>query len=195
MSPGRRRKWSGVAVALVGAAGLFGCASPQSKMQQGVAIMRAESAPDQLAARGDTFAAVGDMTRAEQYFVAALRAGGEPARLVRRLIAVCVADGRYPVALEYADEHLRKHPSDIDVRYAAATLRIAGGDEQRARRELTLVLAARPKFAEAHYVLAQLDQGNGDVMSADAEFRAYLASAPEGEHAEIARANLMRTVP
>jgi tetratricopeptide (TPR) repeat protein len=186
---------SGVVVALFCAVGAFGCAAPQSKMQRGVEIMQAESTPEQLAGRGDSFASVGDMTRAEQYFVAALRSGGEPARLVRRLIAVCVADGRYPVALEYADEYLRKHPADLDVRYAAATLRVAIGDEKRARQELGLVLAGKPGFGEAHYVLAQLDRGNGDIMAADAEFRAYLAVAPEGEHAEVARANLMRSVP
>ena len=186
---------SGALIALICAAGSSGCAAKQSKMQEGVAIMKAESAPDQLAARGDSFASVGDMTRAEQYFVAALHSGGEPARLVRRLIAVCVADGRYPVALEYADEYLRKHPGDIDVRYAAATLRVAIGDEPRARDELKRVIAARPAFGEAHYVLALLDKDKGDVMAADSEFRAYLVSAPEGEHAEVARANLMRTVP
>ncbi len=179
---------------LVCGAGSVGCAGSRSKMQQSVDIMRAESAPDQLAARGDSFAAVGDMTRAEQYFVAALRSGGEPARLVRRLVAVCVADGRYPVALEYANDYLRKHPGDIDVRYVAATLRIAIGDEERGREELKLVLAATPALSEAHYVLAVLDKDQGNVMAADAEFRAYLAGAPEGEHADVARANLMRTV-
>ena len=173
----------------------FGCASPQTKLQQGIEAMHAESAPDQLAERGDQSASVGDMTRAEQYYVAALRANGEAARLVRRLIAVCVADGRYPVALEYADEYLRKHPADVDVRYAAATLRVAIGDEKRARQELLEVLAARPGFADAHYVIALLDKDQGDVMAADVEYRAYLAAAPDGEHAEVARANLMRTVP
>jgi len=193
-----RREWAratGVAAALVWAAGSIGCAAPQSKMQRGVEIMQAQSAPDQLAARGDAFASVGDMTRAEQYFAAALRSGGEPARLVRRLIAVCAADGRYPVALEYADDHLRKHPADVDVRFAAATLRLAAGDEKRAREELALVLAAKPGFGDAHYALALLDKGKGDVMAADAEFRAYLAAAPDGEHVEVARENLMRAVP
>lgn len=193
-----RREWAratGVAAALVWAAGSIGCAAPQSKMQRGVEIMQAQSAPDQLAARGDAFASVGDMTRAEQYFAAALRSGGEPARLVRRLIAVCAADGRYPVALEYADDHLRKHPGDVDVRFAAATLRLAAGDEKRAREELALVLAAKPGFGDAHYALALLDKGKGDVMAADAEFRAYLAAAPDGEHVEVARENLMRAVP
>jgi tetratricopeptide (TPR) repeat protein len=186
---------AGIAIALVWAAGSFGCAAPQSKMQEGVAVMKAESAPDQLAARGDSFASLGDMTRAEQYFVAALRSGGEPARLVRRLIAVCVADGRYPVALDYAEEYLRNHPADVDVRFAAATLRIAIGDEKRGREELALVLAARPGFADAHYALALLDKGKGDVMAADAQFRAYLAASPDGAHVEVARANLMRSVP
>ena len=193
-----RRGWahtSGIAIALIWAAGSFGCASPQTKMQEGVAVMKAETAPDQLAARGDAFASVGDMTRAEQYFVAALRSGGDPGRLTRRLIAVCVADGRYPVALEYADEHLRKHPADVDVRFAAAMLRSASGDDKRAREELALVLAAKPGFADAHYALALMDKGKGDVMAADAEFRAYLAASPDGEHVEVARANLMRTIP
>lgn len=180
---------------LICASASFGCAAPQSRMQKGIEAMQAESAPDQLAARGDSFAAVGDMTRAEQYFVAALRSGGEPARLVRRLIAVCVADGRYPVALDYADEHLRKHPADVDVRYAAATLRVAIGDEKRAREELERVLAARPAFGDAHYALALLDKDKGDAVAADARFRAYLAASPEGEHAEIAHANLLRTIP
>lgn len=193
-----RRAWlptSGVAAAFIWAMGSLGCAAPQSKMQRGVETMQAESAPDQLAGRGDAYAAVGDMTRAEQYFAAALRAGGEPARLVRRLIAVCAADGRYPVALEYADDYLRKHPGDVDVRFAAATLRVAVGDEKRAREELALVLAAKPGFGDAHYTLALLDKGTGDVMAADAQFRAYLAAAPNGEHVEVARENLMRAVP
>ena len=195
MNRSRLVQMSGIVVALTWAVGCFGCAAPQSKMQRGVEVMQVESAPDQLAARGDAFASVGDMTRAEQYFAAALRSGGEPARLVRRLIAVCASDGRYPVALEYADDYLRKHPADVDVRFAAATLRVALGDEKRAREELAQVLAAKPDFGDAHYTLALLDKGTGDVMAADAQFRAYLAASPNGEHVEVARANLMRAMP
>ncbi len=193
-----RDKWiteSVIAATLVWATATAGCAAPQSKMQRGVETMQAESAPEQLAARGDAYAAVGDMTRAEQYFAAALRSGGESARLVRRLIAVCAADSRYPVALEYADDYLRKHPADVDVRFAAATLRVAIGDEQRARQELATVLAARPGFGDAHYTLALLEKGSGDPLAADVQFRAYLALAPNGEHGEVARDNLLRAVP
>lgn len=157
--------------------------------------MKAESDPKQLAARGDSFASVGDMTRAEQYYVAALRSGGEAGSLVRRLVAVCVADGRYPVALDYADDYLRTHPGDIDVRYVAGTLRIASGDEMRGREELRRVIAAKPDLGDAHFALAMLDKDKGDVMAADAEFRAYLRVMPNGQHADVARANLMRSVP
>ena len=111
-----------VALALC-SAGAVGCASSQSKIQHDLATMQRESKPDRLTARGEAFAAVGDMTRAEQYFVAAVKGGGDPGRLVRRLIAVCVADGRYPAALEYADDYLRKYPNDAEVKYAGTTLR------------------------------------------------------------------------
>ena len=194
----RRGSWmkkSAIVTTLAWAIATMGCAAPQSKMQSGVEAMKAESSPEQLAARGDAYAAVGDMTRAEQYFAAAMRSGGEPARLVRRLVAVCAADSRYPVALEYADDYLRKHPADVDVRFAAATLRVAVGDEARARQEIAMVLAAKPGFGDAHSTLALLEKSNGDPMAADAQFRAYLAASPNGEHVEVARENLMRAVP
>lgn len=174
----------------------LGCAStPGAKMAHGTLAMRSESSAAKLTARGEAFAALGDMTRAEQYFVGALKAGGDPGPLVRRLVAVCVADGRYPVALDYAEEHLRNHPSDLDVRYAAATLRAAVGDVGSAREGLRAVIAAKPDLAEAHYALAQIEKGQGDVMAADASFRHYLRLSPEGPHAEAARSNLIQSVP
>ena len=174
----------------------LGCAAtPHARMDQGIEAMRRESAPAELAARGEAFATLGDMTRAEQYFVAALKAGGEPGALVRRLVAVCVADGRYPVALEYADDYLRNHPNDLDVRYVAATLRGALGDVSGAREGLRAVIARKPRLADAHYALAQIEKGEGDVMAADASFRQYLRLEPAGPHAEVARANLMQSVP
>lgn len=190
----RLSRLAAIAFVALACSSTVGCAS-QTNLQHGVAVMQRESAPDELMARGDQFAAVGDMTRAEQYFAASLRSSGDAPRLVRRLVAVCAADGRYPVALEYADDYLRNHPRDADVRFVAATLRIAIGDEKKAREELALVLGAKPGFADAHYTLAMLEKGNGDVMAADKEFRAYLAVAPDGAHGEVARENLMRTVP
>ncbi|HVJ89709.1 MAG TPA: tetratricopeptide repeat protein [Labilithrix sp.] len=189
-------RWShGWVVGLSLTFGALGCASTQPPLKRDLETMQRESTPAQLAQRGEAFAAVGDMTRAEQYFVAALRGGGDAGALARRLIAVCVADGRYPAALEYADEYLRKHPDGADVRFAAATLRRALGDDEGARRELERVIAIRPDLADAQYALAQIERDDGNVMAADARFRAYLKIDPTGAHAEEARANLMSSVP
>ncbi|MBX3199845.1 MAG: tetratricopeptide repeat protein [Labilithrix sp.] len=188
----RGKYWGGAALLV---AALAGCAPAESKLDRGLETMRRESKPEELSARGEAFAALGDMTRAEQYFVAALKAGGEPGALVRRLVAVCVADGRYPVAVEYAEDYLRNHPRDVDVRYVVGTLRAALGDAARAKEELRAVVAAKPNLADAHYALAQIAKTEGDVMGADAEFRQYLRLEPSGRHAEVARENLMQTVP
>lgn len=185
----------GAVVAFAGALGAVGCAAPASTMQSSLETMQRESAPDKLAARGDAAAAMGDMTRAEQYFVAALRSRGDQPRLVRRLIAVCVADGRYPVALEYADDYLHQHPADLDVRYVASTLRVATEDDERARADLEQVVEARPRFADAHWVLALIHRRRGQVTAAERELRAYLALAPSGAHAELAHEILTRNAP
>ncbi|OJY30434.1 MAG: hypothetical protein BGO98_27320 [Myxococcales bacterium 68-20] len=195
----RGRYWA--VVAAVSLVSMTGCAPAESKLDRGIETMRRESNPTELSSRGEAFAALGDMTRAEQYFVAALKAGGEPGALVRRLVAVCVADGRYPVAIEYAEDYLRNHPRDVDVRYVMATMRAALGDASGAKDELRMVLAAKPNLADAHYALAQIARTEGDVMGADAELRHYLRLEPTGRHAEVARASLgphptlMQTVP
>lgn len=185
----RGRYWA-VVTAMVSLGGAMGCAPAESKLDRGVEAMRRESNPTALSSRGEAFAALGDMTRAEQYFVAALKAGGEPGALVRRLIAVCVADGRYPVAIEYAEEYLRNHPRDVDVRYVMATVRAALGDASTAKEELRVVLAAKPNLADAHFALAQIARTEGDVVEADAELRHYLRLEPSGRHAEVAQETL-----
>jgi len=187
-----RAVWAALAMSVAGATG---CASQRQDMHRGLETMRRESTPSELEARGEAFAALGDMTRAEQYFVAALKAGGEPGALVRRLVAVCVADGRYPVALEYAEDYLRNHPNDADVRYVTATVRAALGDVEGARQSLRSVLASRPELVDAHYALAIIERDGGDAMAADEQFRHYLRLSPNGPRAEVARANLMQSVP
>jgi hypothetical protein len=79
-------------------------------------VVRRDSTPEKLTAKGDMAAAVGDLTRAEQYFSAALAAGGDSALLTRRLLRVCVGDHRYQMAAGYAEDHLRHYPDDVEVR-------------------------------------------------------------------------------
>jgi Flp pilus assembly protein TadD len=184
-------------VLLIGPAGILGCAkSPQQKAKQDYEVIQRETTPERLQARGDAAAMSGDLTRAEQYFVAALRAGGDDHVLTKRLLVVCVNGNRYSAAAAYAEEYLHKHPSDIDVRYALATVYIGLGDLARARDGLRLVVEQRPDIAEAHYALASVLRDSGEsLLDADKQFREYIRLNPNGEYADAARASLLKTVP
>jgi Tfp pilus assembly protein PilF len=155
-------------------------------------VVERETCVPRLVARGDTYAGVGDMTRAEQYYATALAAGGDPAELVRKLIRVCVTDRRYRAAIVYAEDYLRKHPDDTDVRFALATLYVAVEDVEAARDGLVHVLADRPADADAHFARATLLQGgqDGDAAVAEDHYRRYLELAPHGRNAAAARAAL-----
>jgi tetratricopeptide (TPR) repeat protein len=181
---------------LAGAGALGACAqTPEAKASKDLEAMRTETTPERLQTRGEASATVGDLTRAEQYFVAALRAGGDPRALTKRLLIVCITDGRYPAAATYADDYLRKHPSDTDVRYAAATVYVGMGDLPRAREGLERVVTERPENADAHYALASVLRQEGDsLLEADKHYREYLRLSPDGEFAEAAKASLLKSV-
>ncbi len=153
---------------------------------------RAPSAAE-LTARGEAAAQAGDTTRAEQYFAAALHAGGDPAPTVRRLIATCVADRRYPAAAQYADRYLLHHPDDAGILLAAASLHLAAGNAERARELLQELVTDKPRWPEPHFALATALRYQGEA-TAEAELHdlQYLKLAPRGPLAELARARLRR---
>jgi tetratricopeptide (TPR) repeat protein len=173
--------------------GCGGAAAQQERERQSVA--KAASAAE-LTKRGETAASVGDMTRAEQYFAAALGAGGEEKFLVQRLLVVCVADERYPVAIKYADEYLERHPGDVDISFASASLHAAVSDWASARRLLEFVLRKRPNWSEAHFALATVLRAQDDSPGlADVHDLEYLKLSPNGPLAERARARLTGGTP
>ena len=186
-----------LAMMAIGSLAIAACGpSPEAKASKDLEAMRVETTPERLQTRGEASATMGDLTRAEQYFVAALRAGGDARALTKRLLIVCVTDGRYPAAATYADDYLRKHPGDTDVRYAAATVYVGMGDLPRAREGLQRVVIERPDDADAHYALASVLHQEGDsLLEADKHYREYLRLSPEGEFAEAARASLLKSVP
>jgi tetratricopeptide (TPR) repeat protein len=150
----------------------------------------------ELVARGNAAAALGDLTRAEQYFVTALRAGADERRIHMRLLAVCVSDQRYAVAASYAEEYLHRHPGDALISHAAATLHLALGEHARARQLLEGVVSARPEWPDPHFALASLLRGGGDVSdAADRHDLEYLKLAPSGPLAEVVRTRLRRAAP
>lgn len=133
----------------------------------------------------------GDLTRAEQYFVAARNAGGDERLLTTRLLITCATDGRYPAAASYGEDFLRRHPGDVEIQYAVASVYIALGDLARAREALRHVVAERPDIADAHYALATLllHEENSRLEASD-QLREYIRLRPNGQYAEAARASL-----
>ena len=159
------------------------------------AALKHEVSPAELLRKGDASAKIGDMTRAEQYYVMAERAGAPEQQVVQRLLVACVADQRYPVALEYAEQYLRRHPADIELRFATASLKAAMGDLPAAREMMTEVLRQRPTWAEAHYALASvLRQAGEEQQLADEHDLEYLKLKPQGAYAEAARGRLRQSL-
>jgi len=146
--------------------------------------------------RAHEFADAADYTRAEQYLNLASKHGGDPAQVMPLLIDVCVRDQRYRAALQYAEEHLRRHPREYRLRYIEATLLRALGDVGKSRQELQRVLDASPDYADTHYSMAVLLRDQlGSYQEADRHFREYLRLAPSGQHAEEAGDSLLEAMP
>jgi FimV-like protein len=176
---------------------LAACApTPEQRAVADLQTIRTETMPERLQARGEAAAMGGDLTRAEQYFVAAERAGGDERVLTKRLLVVCVTDGRFPAAANYAEDYLRKHPGETEIRYALATVYFAMGDYPEARAALEQVVEESPDLADAHYALATVLRHEGeDLLDADKQLREYIRLEPSGAYAEAARASLLRSVP
>ena len=192
MISGKYRKMLQI-VALAVCALSSACGGAALTRQRDQDALRKESSLKELVAHGDASAAIGDMTRAEQYFVAALKAGGDERELVRRLLVVCVADQRYPAAAEYAEQYLHRHPLDVELRFAAASIQAAVGETRRARELLDAVVREHPEWPDAHYALASLLRAQGELLAlADQHDLEYLKLSPHGSLADTARARLTR---
>jgi tetratricopeptide (TPR) repeat protein len=175
----------------------MGCASRPAgaKIVEDVKTIKEERAPEKLFAQGRAFAAVADLTRAEQYLAAAIDAGADEQQVLPLLLRVCIEAKHYRVALTYAEPPLRHHPDDHRLRFVVASLYATIGDLANARSELERVVQAAPEEPEARYALAVLLRDQlGDPVGSDAHFRSYLRLAPEGRHAEEARACLLKVV-
>ncbi len=184
---------TGVAISLASA----GCAAtPAQRVKANMALMKEEGGVDKLIDRGKAFANVGDSTRAEQYFAAAVASGADERIVVPLLLSVCVQDGRYRVAIQYAETYLKSHPGDLRVRFVLGTLYSAVNDPDAARTALVTVVDARPEDADAHFALGVLlRDSDHDYAGADRQFREYIRLKPRGPHTEEAEASLLKSVP
>lgn len=174
---------------------LTACASRSSEIKAQLQTFNAERTPDKLLARGKAFAAVGDTTRAEEYYAAALEAGAPDKEVIPLLLEVCVRDSRYRAAIEYARSYVNRHPDDVRCRYILGTLYQAVGEGKSARSELEVVVKTAPEQADPHFALALVLRDDRDLVAAEGHFREYLRLAPNGSHADEARASLMTAMP
>ena len=188
----------GVGTLAVVAFTMLGCPAnppPKDQVQQDIAAANAQKTPDKLLARGKAFHQVGDYTRAEQYYAAAIQEGADPKEVLPLLLRVCIEGKRYRVAIEYAEPYLKKHPDDWKLRLVVAALYGGIGEPGVERAELEQVLAVNPNEATGHYALACLLRDEyGDVVGADAHFREYLRLDPQGDHVDEAKAGLLKTI-
>jgi tetratricopeptide (TPR) repeat protein len=191
-----RRPAGAVSIIAFASISAIACASSEgAKVKGDMATIAKEGGPERLIDRGKAFAALGDTTRAEQYFAAALSSGADERVVIPYLLTVCAQDARYRVAIQYAEAYLKSHPNDLRVRFVLGTLYSAVGEAAPAREALATVVGARPEDADAHFALGVLLRDNDhDFAGADQQFREYLRLKPRGAHAEEAEASLLKSV-
>jgi tetratricopeptide (TPR) repeat protein len=166
------------ALVFVGCAGQVAPAAPDAT---------GASAGAALYTQGLAQAQAGDLTRAEQYFASALRAGHDERASTRALVSVCVRASRLRSALSYANSYLATHPADYALRRLLGTLHFALGEPAQAARELEQALALAPDDAHTHFLLGVVLAVSERRAEAPAHYARYLALAPDGRHVEEAR--------
>jgi Flp pilus assembly protein TadD len=161
------------------------CGAAEPDPDRAGAVITAENLFD----RGRQYAASGDLLRAEQYFTTAIEAGYDDDEVFPHLLDACIRSARFHSALSYAQPRLQNHPNDWRLRTVVASLHIATGNPSSAVRELERVVEQQPEAPLAHYLLAVVHRDEGGAPEeAKVHFERYLALAPDGEHAEEARA-------
>ena len=151
----------------------------------------ADIEPALLFQQGEALAQEGDLVRAEQYMSTAIDRGYSPERGLPILVRVCVTGSRIRPALEYVTPYLRQHPSNWALRYLVASLQLALRHPDIARDELELVIQTAPNQPDPHFLLAVvLADEFHDGAAALPHFARYVQLAPNGPHAEEARARV-----
>jgi len=175
----------GIAAVGCGAAAKQDALTPKQQLQD----------PQILIARGKAYAEIGDYVRAEQYFAAAIAAGGEQKEVLPPLLKACVASGNVRLASEYAESALANSPNDGHLRFLTGALHASVGNKLAAKTHLVRAATDLPKDPDVQFAVATFFRDSmADRVEADPYFREYLKLAPGGQHAEEARASLMEQV-
>lgn len=173
---------------------LAGCAAPANQPPLAAARAPLKDA-GLLSERGDAFSEVGDFTRAEQYYGAAIAAGANPAVILPRLLRACLGAGDLRLAADYAETELSRAPDNARLRFLVGALHAKVGDGVSARTHLVRAATELPRDAEVQFSVAAFFRDDmKDRVASDPFFREYLKLEPAGRHAVEAKNSLMETV-
>ena len=151
--------------------------------------------PAVLAQQGEAYASAGDFTRAQQYYAAALAAGGKSNAILPQLLRACIAAGDLRLASEYAETELSRNPDNARLRFLTGALHAQVGNRLIARKHLVQAATDLKDDAKVQFSVATFFRDDlQDIVGADPYFREYLKLAPKGEHAPEARGSLMERV-
>lgn len=186
------RIWSLLVVVIALFAVGCGAAVNENTKHSGVSLLKD---PAILVQQGEAFAQNGDFTRAQQYYAAALAAGGKSKEILPQLLRACVASGDLRLASEYAENELARNPDDGYLRFVTGALQAQIGNRPAARKHLVQAAAQLKTNAKVQFSVATFFRDDmQDRIEADPYFREYLRLAPTGEHAAEARGSLMERV-
>ncbi len=182
------------AFAVITALFAAGCGSTLNKPTEAAASSPLKN-PTVLVEHGKTFAERGDFTRAQQYYAAAIAAGGKSEVILPQLLKACIAGGDLRVATEYAENELSRNPDDAHLRFLTGALLAQIGNRPDARSHLVQAAKQLDKDANVQFSVATFFRDDmHDRVEADPYFREYLKLSPRGEHAAEARGSLMERV-
>jgi tetratricopeptide (TPR) repeat protein len=151
--------------------------------------------PAVLVEQGEAYAANGDFTRAQQYFAAAIAAGGKSSAILPHLLKACIASGDLRLATEYAENELSRNPDDAHLRFLTGALQAQIGNRPGARQHLVQAASELKEDAKVQFSVATFFRDDmQNRVEADPYFRDYLRLAPKGEHAAEARGSLMERI-
>lgn len=151
--------------------------------------------PGVMTEHADAFAEGGDFIRAQQYYSAALAAGGKSSVIMPKLLKACIASGDLRLATEYAEQELARNPEDAHLRFVTGALEAQIGNRPAARKHLSLAATQMKENAKVQFVVATFFRDDmQDRGEADPYFREYLRLDPNGEHAAEARSSLMERI-
>lgn len=135
----------------------------------------------------------GDRESARRDLAKAVELNSNHAQAAHNLAKILVAEAKYAEAEPLLEVWLRGHPDDAwALSFAALGQLTEGKFEEAAASARKVHILPHQEYASAHVIAGRALERLNRFDAAAAEYRLYLAEAPNGTHAEHARAALAR---